>query len=807
MTRADDDGRAVRATSLGLEAYVAGMSPSRRTFLAGATATAAAAGAGVALGGCHVEADPFPGLPTLAPLRTGVDRYWVGPQFWANRFQDWRLTDGRIRCQPVAARSGLRTLALLTTDLSGTGTGHLSVRTGLTALGNGFTGFLLGAGSGLLDHRAAALVQQASSPGGGLLVCYEHDGAIRFREHTADAQPHAYSPLASTTLVAPVRARRLDEDVELQVTIAPDAGRAVVTATAVDRANGTTLASARRSVAEVDVRGGISLVSHAGTRTLRSWFRAVRGGGSRVVTKPERAFGAIAGMLHMASGGVLKVGVQFQPIGGTEPRTATLQRRSGADAPWQTIATATVDSHWLARFRVTGWNTGQSVDIRVLWAAGTAAETELVGRVPADPAAADRHRTAVISCTSHFARPLDQNVPWTGGLAAGERFPGLYTTVNAYFPYAEAVASIGAREPDLLVFNGDQFYESVPGLPDKTAGAVNDVVQRMLMWHWAFRDLTRRFPSIVLLDDHDMYHQNLWGWAGRATESFNTGGYVMPAAWINAVQAAMVGHLPDPYDDTPVQQGIGVYYTSFVHGGVSFAVLEDRKFKQGDKDGRDPDGVPYDVASIDLLGARQEAFIDWWATQRPGLVRICLHQTPFLCMKTGPAGDVRSDPDNNGYPGPASRRAIRKLDAAGAVLVSGDQHLATVLRHGIDGFDDGPWAYSTPALGTLFQRWFEPRTALPNGHGQVGTGDFTDPFGNKAHLRAVSNPVVTFAALNQARAGSQLVPDRRLKRDGYGMVVVDKPTRRVTFECWPWDTTTGGSQHPGWPVTITAPTT
>ena len=131
-------------------------------------------------------------------------------------------------------------------------------------------------------HRAAALVQRASSGGGGLLVCYEHDGAIRFREHTDDARPHAYATLPSMTLVSPVRVRRVNEDVDLRVTIAPAGLRIDVTAAAIDRATGTVLASARRSASEADVRGAVSLVSHAGTQTI-------------ALVVPDPAGGRIAG--------------------------------------------------------------------------------------------------------------------------------------------------------------------------------------------------------------------------------------------------------------------------------------------------------------------------------------------------------------------------------------------------------------------------------------------------------------------------------------------------------------------------------
>ena len=52
------------------------------------------------------------------------------------------------------------------------------------------------------------------------------------------------------------------------------------------------------------------------------------------------------------------------------------------------------------------------------------------------------------------------------------------------------------------------------------------------------------------------------------------------------VERAQTSHLPDPYDPTPIEQGIGVYYTDFNWGGIGFAILEDRKFKIGSRRAR-----------------------------------------------------------------------------------------------------------------------------------------------------------------------------------------------------------------------------
>ena len=72
--------------------------------------------------------------------------------------------------------------------------GRIGVRTGLLAAGEGFSGFLVGAGGGRLDHRAAAMVQGASGEGGGILCTYEADGRVGFREHTDEARQFAYAP-------------------------------------------------------------------------------------------------------------------------------------------------------------------------------------------------------------------------------------------------------------------------------------------------------------------------------------------------------------------------------------------------------------------------------------------------------------------------------------------------------------------------------------------------------------------------------------------------------------------------------------
>src|SRR5690606_18686342 len=110
-------------------------------------------------------------------------------------------------------------------------------------------------------------------------------------------------------------------------------------------------------------------------------------------------------------------------------------------------------------------------------------------------------------------------------------------------------------------------------------------------------------------------------------------------------------HLPDPYDPTPIEQGIGVYYTSLNVGGVDFAIVEDRKFKSGCFDldivgknlGPRPDHVEvpdynpkdFDKPGLTLLGERQLKFLDAWGKDwENAMFKVVVSQTVWSMAST-----------------------------------------------------------------------------------------------------------------------------------------------------------------------------
>jgi len=250
-------------------------------------------------------------------------------------------------------------------------------------------------------------------------------------------------------------------------------------------------------------------------------------------------------------------------------------------------------------------------------------------------------------------------------------------------------------------------------------------------------------------------------------------------------------------------------------GGISFAIIEDRKFKSGPnglvpKQGPRPDHIlnpDYDPKSVDvpgaeLLGERQLKFLREWATDwREADLKAVLSQTLFANAahvhgKLG--GRLHADMDSNGWPQSGRNAALREIRKAFAVMLCGDQHLGTVIHHGVDDWNDSGWSFCVPSIANLYLRWWDP--LVPGKNRAPGmpedTGEFLDGFGNKITLRAVANPS------KEPTDGSKLTT----RAAGFALAKFNRKTREITFECWPRNvdiTDPSSRQYPGWPVTVT----
>jgi phosphodiesterase/alkaline phosphatase D-like protein len=530
----------------------------------------------------------------------------------------------------------------------------------------------------------------------------------------------------------------------------------------------------------------------------RLWFRAWEGRGSALETYDERAFGPILFSQYTLSRGIMKMTAQMPPMGEADGKTVRLQVRQGEQ--WETVAEAAIHERaYTATFRVEDWNDSRDVPYR------------LVYRYQGPDGAISHHYEGTVR-----RDPVDKNEIVVGAFSCAK---------DTAFPHAQIAAGTRTHDPDVLAFTGDQYYEDSGGYGvqrnrDNLNRATLDVLRKWILHGWAFGELMRDRPTICLLDDHDVYHGNIWGEGGKQVDRWelhDNGGYFMPPEWVNAVQRMQTSHLPDPYDPTPVRNGITVYYTDMVYGRISFALLEDRKWKTG-PDGlvppnpgrpdhiEDPNFDPetVDVPAAKLLGDRQLTFLeDWTADWRGADMKAVISQTSFAQIPTHHGGNFKrlvADLDSNGWPQTPRDEALRRIRKGFAVHLGGDQHLPLLVQYGIDDWSDAPYNFCVPGIAVGYTRAFwpgedgaNPRTDVP-----YHTGEYVDGLGNKVTVRAIANPKKDYAA-------DHPLQELANKSSGYGILRFDKASSKMTAECWPIlsNPRKGESeQYAGWPQTF-----
>ena len=730
------------------------------------------------------------------------DMHWTGPAYWGNRLQDWQVQDGKAVCVVSDVN---RTLHALTCELSARVEAFQSSvvvdwESNHSASEENYVGFMLGAKGEFEDYRSAAVF------GKGLRAGLYTDGRLFIGDRKGDKPVLLQGPF------------------QLVLKASPSGGNYTVTLQLKNAGKNRVVAQLEVSGVHADeLKGNIALLSHFGaakgsSNESSASFSAWTIEGPKLSIDQRRMFGPVCFAQYTLHKNIVKMTAQLCPVERIAGHEITLETRHGDQ--WKTIGEGIIDP--LGRsvhFRIEDWNESSDIPYRVQLQVPLKngnRQYYFEGTIAAEPES-DVIKMAVFSCNADFGFP-DQDV---------------HPHVNKH-------------KPHLAVFLGDQFYERTGGFSIETSPLERsslDYLRKWYMFGWSYREIFRHIPCACIPDDHDVYHGNVWGEGGKHAstddgwgyQAQDKGGYKMPPEWVNMVQRTQTSHLPDAYDPTPVEQGIGVYYTSWVYGGISMAILEDRKFKSAPKQALPPEAKvlngfiqnpSFDIKAhrnvkADLLGDRQLKFLNEWVSDWNGAeMKAVLSQTNFCAVATLPAGSIlddkvpqlaippkgeyvtgdapTSDMDSNGWPQKGRDEAVKIIRKSFALHIAGDQHLASTVRYGVDEFGDAGFAFAGPALNNLWpRRWWPPvnddHQPLPDQ--PAYTGNFDDGFGNKMTVLAVANP-------HQTARKPAIVYDRAT---GYGIVVFDKARRTMKIECWPRfidPEKNPDGQYDGWPITV-----
>jgi len=529
---------------------------------------------GLLLLGCNP-----PTIEITSPLPDNLERTWTGPEFYANRLMDWSYTNARIES---SNSKPMRTLHLLTYYLGERRSSFtMSVQTGNlshpdTIHANTWSGFLLGAGGKNVDWRISSLVHHWPGDDGGLIVGIDGNRKIIVRTNTsqdAPKGPRANISIGAWPLIEPTRSIGhipSSSSAEIHVLAVPSENGFNLVVTASDINSGQQWAQSEYTeLPEEYFTGNVALVSHDSLSKDHHghWFDKWQIGGSKFIHDDSRAFGPILSAQYTMSKNTLKMTAQMPPLGDQDSHIVGLELL--LQGTWTPSASANViPDSYTATLRVND----------------LLADTDTPYRLTYDLRETDGLKRYYYSGTIRKPKIEDQEFVLASlncqNISRGRNLVWNHSTI--WYPHNELTASVIKHDPDLLFFAGDQIYEG--GL----AGIVRTPTDRAILdyhyhWYrfiWAFRDLMRDRPTVMIPDDHDVYHGNIWGDGGKKAEGpwvpqSDNGGYIMDSRFVNAVHNTQVSHLPDPFDPTPIEQNISVYYTDLVYGDISFAIIAD----------------------------------------------------------------------------------------------------------------------------------------------------------------------------------------------------------------------------------------
>jgi len=717
---------------------------------------------------------------------------WLGNDFWANPLQDWQVKDGRVECLVQKHNRNFRLLSYVLD--SSAHSFSTSVRLGfldkdIPVSDDTFMGWEFGC-RGTFDHYKDDVVK-----GKGWRIGISTSGQFFLNGVCEDANLNLYGkPLFLVVKGA------IEENGFYAIRLEVKHAVSKKVLAYIEQKNIPSKNIEGHAGFAIDFSKNV-FKSDFNERVPSVWLDNFNIYGDKWAAQPEKKFADVILTKYTLDDNQLRLSAQLPPVAILPNMKVVLDIEE--NGVWQQISTTSIDP--IAKtgvFTIPNWDINNDIVYRVRLA-NSSNINYATGIIEAVPQADEKINIVSISCIGDHA-----------------------------FPYATAIEHIKAQKPDFLFFAGDQIYEF-----DKFYGNANHMTPlktaqlnyfyKWLQYAWSFQDLLANKPSVLLLDDHDMYQGNLWGNSGvlpqKSKEQMTPedGGFLMGKDFVNMVQKTQIAHLPDTYS-TVKTKGMDNYFGDLHWAGISFAILEDRKFKSAPlehsahlKGGYEKkEMIRLDKKGLKLLGEEQLVFLENWSQnwQKDTWQKIALSQTIFSQLTTTPDKRDKKHPlpldvyperkwykdfDSNGWPQTGRNKAVALLRSCTALHLCGDQHLGITAQYGVDGWRDASYVMASPALSNVYPRtWYPPTPGQNMYKGSAkNLGDFRDGFNNYVTVKA---------AYNQYPTGVEPASwfDKGV---GYGIATLDPTAKKISLAIWalhenPNDT--DAKPCKGWPIRL-----
>ncbi|MGB9862663.1 MAG: hypothetical protein ACPLPQ_02525 [Candidatus Saccharicenans sp.] len=734
---------------------------------------------------------------------------WLGPEFYASQLEDWRLSSGKIECLTGATN---RYVYFLTEEIDPAGhTLEISFRAAVPAWpekvrARNYLGLRLGIKAESGDFRQAAVRGQ------GIDVGLTTDGLLFIGEL------ESVSPEETLESIK----KALKREVEFRLKLKKEAQAISLTVLVVDPSSGKVLDELQDvNVQPEKISGGLALVcslpeAHPSGSGPVSEFYDLKTEGDMLKIYPERTFGPVAFTFYTLSQRTLRLTAQLIPGCLVPGRRIFLETKVGGS--WKTISESRLNSeNWQAYFQVPGWESDRDAEfrVRVEESPGEEKFPACYGVVRKQPWEKEKLRLALLS-QNH-----EQN-----------------------FPNLNLVSNLKAMEPDLLVFAGNQIFGRPPQFWREKFSlkqARLEYFRQWLWFGWAFSDLLKDRPAVLLPDARDFFQMKLWGEGGKMASGESgadpvtrqdSGGFLLPEEFVRLVLSTQTSHLPPPDESQLSEKTIFSGFYCLNYAGLSLAVINDRISKSAPapllpraqiRNGwpLNPEFDPRKEARLKearLLSEEQLRSLEKWVLDwtEGTWMKAALSCSSFVSLLTLPEGQTgeealwqlrplkpgeypasdraAADFNSSGWPQPARDEIIRLLRKARAVHLSSSGGPPALLKYGLDRPGDAVAAMVTPAIQATFALRWTPRQEAVTTRGQEvrPLSNQEDAFGNKFSLLTVNN-----AAGQDQISGLKSI-------SGFGLVTFEKRTRKVIFESYRLgeEGTATAELMPGWPVVV-----
>lgn len=737
------------------------------------------------------------------------DQTWLSYQFWCNSYLDWKVENHKVVAYPFFKNKRTAHISGIHAEMNKSYYGIEFDLGFFNSENTGYSGVLIGLGSKSNNAHSNLIIHNNRPQNEGLLYGCTKQGEFFLNEYQSDS-----------TLFS----KRLDEQatkwlhdsigLKLKYEYAPNLNQVVLTLSRID-----SILIKDTVTHSFNIEGNIAL-TYSNTQSYKafSWFDNLSLYG-KGLQKSNNETNLILSTFHNIQEDSLFLTAQLQPCKLATTDSIELYVISENEDTKEELIQFKYEYDSLAhqiRFRTSLKYMHQNMDYEVRYKGYQSQKTiRYKGKLKKIK---EKNKLTLMTLNCNGYPFLHE---------------GSYDYSNLWYPYEQITKGFEEFNPELLVFLGDQFYESRPNMPIyKAPFNYLDYLYKWNIYCLQFRGLTASTPTIILTDDHDVYHSNLWGNKGQRAQQIDTniiptyyqenydtwqqdnGGYLMSDTFVNMAIRSQTSHLPQPYyrDSSNVPN----YYTSYQFGKFDFAILEDKKFKSPPSSLNIPiyNGQPLNDSltpkelnndSLQLLGNKQLEFLTDFYQQNPNTMKIVLTQSAYAGLTTvdsasHPLKDrpaeksnqhkLNRDMDTNGWPKTGRDKAMAIIGPQASLVLAGDQHLGSLVEL-YDTLGNGTYFFTTPSIANTWPRtWYPSNSDIKKNT----LGEYEDGFGNKMKVRAVANP------LNEVLAPIEI----NSKSPGFGIIELNKFWKTAKIHAYPLNFTElkKHQEYQDWPIKV-----